>query len=130
MLVALAGVAVATGLPQRIDRERRVSSQGAILPGRRPERHGTAAFLAAGGTLLLHAGIGRPSAVPGRLTRLVAGLACLALALTPALVLASQGPLNRSVKAFKRGDCAKAIDGALDSLEVLGSRPDPFEILG
>ncbi len=246
VLVALAGVAVAARLPQRIDRERRAFSQGAILPGqadlrarlsqrgnngrianwrvaldgfeaeplhgtgagtyrlswererpappfqvtdghslylevaselgwpgllllvvalvtpiavavarlRLPERHATAAFLAAGGTLLLHAGIdwdwempalfiwyfaaggvvlaaapGRPFPVPGRLTRLVAGLACLTLALSPALVFASQGPLNRSVQAFKREDCRTAIDRALESLEVLDSRPEPFEIL-
>ena len=79
---------------------------------RGPERHAYAAFLAAGGALLLHAGIdwdwempalflwffaasgvvlarraGGAAAAPARLTRLLAGLACLALAMTPVLVL-------------------------------------------
>jgi hypothetical protein len=247
VLVVLAGLAVATGAPQRIDRERRAFIQGSILPGqadlrerltqrgnngrlvnwrvaldglraeplhgtgagtyrlswerrrpappfkvndghslyletgaelgwpglllllvalltpmvvavtrlRGPERHAVAAFLAAGGTLLLHAGIdwdweipalfvwffaaggvvlaapaGLPAGVPRRLTRLLAGLACLALLLTPALVVASEAPLSRSVQAFRRGDCRTAIDAALQSLDALDSRPEPFEILG
>jgi cytochrome c-type biogenesis protein CcmH/NrfG len=50
--------------------------------------------------------------------------------LTPALVLASQGPLDRSVQAFKRGDCARATDAALDSLDALPARAEPWEILG
>ena len=122
---------------------------------RRPERHAHAAFLAAGGALLLHAGVdwdwempalfvwflaasgvvlaatgGRAGWVPGRLPRLVAALACLLLALTPGLVLASQGPLTRSVRAFKAGDCRTAIDAALDSRDALGARPEPYEIIG
>jgi hypothetical protein len=120
-----------------------------------PQRHAYAAFLAAGGALLLHAGVdwdwempalfawffaasgvvlaaaGGPAAwVPGRLPRLIAALACLLLALTPGLVLASQGPLTRSVRAFKQGDCRTAIDAALDSRDALGDRPEPYEIIG
>lgn len=122
---------------------------------RTPERHAHAAFLAAGGALLLHAGVdwdwempalflwffaaggvvlaatgGRAGWVPGRLPRLVAALACLLLALTPGLVLASQGPLTRSVRAFKAGDCRTAIDAALDSRDALGARPEPYEVIG
>lgn len=122
---------------------------------RGPERHAYAAFFAAGGTLLLHAGIdwdwempglflwyfaasgvvlaaaGDHAAwVPGRLPRIVAGLACLLLALTPGLVLASQGPLNRSIRAFKQGDCRTAIDAALDSRDALGARAEHYEIIG
>jgi hypothetical protein len=122
---------------------------------RGPERHAYAAFIAAGGTLLLHAGIdwdwempalfvwffgasgvvlasrrGRPAASPPRLTRVVAGLACLGLAVTPALVLQSQDALDRSVRAFQTRDCATAIDAALDSIDALPARAEPFEILG
>ena len=122
---------------------------------RGPEHHAHGAFMAAGGALLLHAGIdwdwempglflwffaasgvvlaaaGDHAAwVPGRLPRIVAALACLLLALTPGLVLASQGPLNRSIRAFKQGDCRTAIDAALDSRDALGARAEPYEILG
>jgi hypothetical protein len=122
---------------------------------RGPERAAHAAFLAAAGALLVHAAIdwdwempavfawffaagaaaaaaaprvARPG--PRRVPRIVAGLACLVLAVTPALVAASQPPLTRGVEAFERGDCAGAIDGALDSLAVLRTRPEPFELLG
>jgi O-antigen ligase len=122
---------------------------------RGPERHAYAAFVAAGGTLLLHAGIdwdwempalfvwffgasgvvlasrrGGSAASPARLTRLVAGLACLGLAVTPALVLQSQAALDRSFRAFQVRDCQTAVDAALDSIDVLPARAEPFEILG
>jgi Tfp pilus assembly protein PilF len=60
----------------------------------------------------------------------VAGLACLGLAVTPALVLQSQDALDRSVRAFQVRDCATAIDAALDSIDALPARAEPFEILG
>jgi hypothetical protein len=60
----------------------------------------------------------------------VAGLACLGLAVTPALVLRSQDALDRSFHAFQRGDCPTAIDAALDSIDALPARAEPFEILG
>jgi O-antigen ligase len=122
---------------------------------RGPERHAYAGFLAAGGALLAHAGVdwdwempalflwfftasgvvlaaagGPVSWAPGRLLRLVAALACLLLAVTPALVLASQAPLTRGLRAFKQGDCRTAVDAALDSRDLLGARPEPYEILG
>jgi hypothetical protein len=125
---------------------------------RRTERHAAGAFLAASVALLLHAGVdwdwelpvlfvwffaaagvvlaagereGRPRArPPARLTRLVAGLACLVLLLSPALVVASQARLDRSVRAFKRGDCVRATGAALDSLSSLAVRAEPWEIVG
>jgi hypothetical protein len=122
---------------------------------RGPERHAAAAFMAAGGALLLHAGVDwdwempalffwyfaasgvvlaarerRPDAIPGRLTRLLAALACLVLMITPALVLVAQRSLDRSTRAFARDDCRTAVDAALDSIEALDVRPEPFEILG
>ncbi|HYM56999.1 MAG TPA: O-antigen ligase family protein [Solirubrobacteraceae bacterium] len=122
---------------------------------RRPERHAAGAFVAAGGGLLLHAGIDwdwempalfawffaasgvvlaardRPeTTAPRRLTRLLAGLACLGLLLTPALVLSSQASLDRAVGAFKEGDCRTAVDASLDSLDRLRVQSEPFEIVG
>ena len=67
---------------------------------------------------------------PRRLTRLLAGLACLLLALTPLTVAVSHLRLNRSVEAFKRGDCATATDAALGSLDALSVQAGAFEILG
>ena len=122
---------------------------------RGPERHAYAAFLAASGALLLHAGIdwdwemsalflwffgasgvvlarraGGEAAVPARLTRVLAGLACLALAITPVLMYRSTRALERSVSAFQAGDCDAAIDGALDSIDALPALAEPFEVLG
>jgi O-antigen ligase len=122
---------------------------------RGPERHAYAAFLAAGSALLLHAGIdwdwempalflwffaatgvvlarraGGVAAAPARLTRILAGLACLALALTPVLIYRSTRALERSVTAFEAGDCVTAVDAALDSIDALPALAEPFEVLG
>jgi hypothetical protein len=124
---------------------------------RGPERHAYAAFLAAAIALLVHAnvdwdwempalfawyfgaagvvlaapaGSARSAPEPRRLTRLVAGLACLLLALTPATVAASQFRLNRSVQAVARGDCTTATDAALSSLDALSVQAEAFEVLG
>jgi len=70
------------------------------------------------------------SAVPGRVPRLLAGLACLLLAITPFLVYRSQAALDRANAGFARGDCATAVDGALDSIQGLGARAEPYELLG
>jgi hypothetical protein len=130
----------------------------AVARGLRGEaRHAHAAVLAAGLALLVHAGIDwdwempalfcwlfvaagcaaarpqRPDAAtpgPARRTRVLAGLAALLLAITPALAFASEQGLRRAQVAFGRGDCAAAIDAALSSAASLGSRPDPFEIVG
>lgn len=62
--------------------------------------------------------------------RVLMALGCLALALVPAQVFRSEGPLRESARAFARGDCATAIDRALRSTEALGVRPEPFIVLG
>ena len=125
------------------------------LPG--PARHAYAAFLAAGITLVLHAQADwdwempvlfvwffgaagtvlalpaeRAARLPGprRLTRLLAGLACLLVAVTPVTVAVSQLRLNRSVTAFNAGDCVNATDAALDSLQALAVQAEAFEVLG
>jgi hypothetical protein len=122
-----------------------------------PERHAHAAFLAAAIVFLVHAGIDwdwempvlfvwflalgamicaapttkvRFRGEPGRVPRIIAGLGCLLLAAAPATVVASQSSLDRATAAFRDADCATAIDGALDSLGTLRSRPEPYELLG
>jgi hypothetical protein len=129
---------------------------GGLRRAWREDRHASAAFLVGGLALLVHAAVDwdwempvlwiwffAAGAVtlarreedalawsPRPLSRLVAGLACLLLALTPAGVALSQARLERGVRAFAHGDCATAADAALDSLQVLGSRPEPYELLG
>jgi hypothetical protein len=129
---------------------------GGLRRAWREDRHAATAFLVAGLGLLVHAGVdwdwempvlwiwflGAGAVTlarredealkwaPGSLSRLVAGLACLLLALTPAGVALSQARLDHGVRAFDRGDCATAADAALDSLDVLGNRPEPYELLG
>jgi hypothetical protein len=66
----------------------------------------------------------------GRMPRIVAALAVLLLAATPALFAYSQPPLDRAVSAFARRDCATAIDAALTATERFGTRPEPWQILG
>lgn len=86
-------------------------------------------LFAAGGMLL--AGDGSDAAkAPPRLARVVAGLMCLVLALTPVFIARSQGALDRSLNAFVRNDCRTAIDAALASVDSLRLRAEPFEILG
>ncbi|MEA2136208.1 MAG: hypothetical protein QOC68_4117 [Solirubrobacteraceae bacterium] len=122
-----------------------------------PGRHAYAAFIAAGVALLAHAMVdwdwempalfvwffgtagailaapaGDAAALPAppRLGRLLAGLACLLVAVTPVTVAIAQGRLNGSVDALQRGDCTRAADKALGSLDLLSVQADPFEVLG
>jgi O-antigen ligase/polysaccharide polymerase Wzy-like membrane protein len=121
-----------------------------------PERHAHGAFVAAGAMLALHAGVDWDWEMPalfvwlfgaggvalaaregsvrwgeiGRTPRIVAALAVLVLALTPALMWLSQGPLERAASAFQRNDCATAIDASLDAIGRFGVRPEPWEVLG
>ena len=121
-----------------------------------PERHAHGAFLAAGLALLVHAAADWDWEMPGvfiwlpclagivcaarqgrtrlaeprRLTRVLAGLGCLLLFVTPGSVALSSPPLDRATRAFRAGDCAVATDAALDSLGTFKARPEPFELLG
>jgi hypothetical protein len=68
--------------------------------------------------------------VPARLTRVLAGLGCLLVLVTPVLVTMSERSLRRADAAFEEGDCPRAIDAALSSAEALSVRPEPYELLG
>jgi hypothetical protein len=65
----------------------------------------------------------------GRTVRVALALGCLVLAVTPALMVRSQTRLDAAATAFEAGDCRRAVDASLDSLQALGGRPEPFEIL-
>jgi O-antigen ligase len=122
-----------------------------------PGRHSHAAFIAASAALLLHAMVdwdwempvlflwffgaagaviaAPPAAVesarePRRLTRLLAGLAILLVAVTPLTVTLSQSRLNRATDALRAGDCNTATNEALASVDALASQAGAFELLG
>ena len=82
------------------------------------------------GGLAIAAPSGTPrSREPASLTRIVAALGCLLLAVTPALAALSQQALDRSVAAYRQGDCTASADAALASISYLSVRPQPFELL-
>ena len=57
------------------------------------------------------------------------GLGCLALAVLPYLVWRSQVHLDDAARAFRRGDCTRTVDQALQANRGLDVRPEPLELL-
>ena len=91
----------------------------------------TGAWLFAAGGICLAAPVGAARLrAPGRVTRIVLGLGCLALALTPFQVMRSQAALDDAAAAFEARDCPRTIDSALSSLGATRSRPEPYLLLG
>ena len=67
----------------------------------------------------------------GRTPRIVAALAVLVLAITPALIVVVAGPARRrAARRWNARDCPTAIDAALTATERFGTRPEPWLILG
>ena len=87
-------------------------------------------FFAAGGLALAAPAAGAAGLGWGTIRRTLAALGCLLLALVPARVFLSEAPLRDSARAFAAGDCATAIDRALDSSARFALRPEPFIVLG
>lgn len=87
-------------------------------------------FFAAGGLALAGPASGAAGLRSGTMGRTLAALGCLLLALVPARVFLSEAPLRDSARAFAAGDCATAVDRALDSTSAFGLRPEPFIVLG
>ncbi|HEV2059273.1 MAG TPA: O-antigen ligase family protein [Solirubrobacteraceae bacterium] len=87
-------------------------------------------FFAAGG-LALAARADRAGGAPsGPIGRAVAVAVCIALAVLPVRIFLSERSLRESARAFAAGDCATAVDRALDSAAALRARPEPFIVLG
>jgi O-Antigen ligase len=68
-------------------------------------------------------------APPGRVLRVSVGIGLLVLAITPFSIARSQRDLNQAVAAVKAGDCTKGTDDALNSIDALKIRPEPYELL-
>jgi hypothetical protein len=67
---------------------------------------------------------------PGRFPRVALGIGCLVLVVSPALVAISQGMLNSAVRNLQAGNCGQASHEALDAIQLLSVRPDPYQVLG
>lgn len=67
---------------------------------------------------------------PGRMTRVALGIGTLVLLVSPALVAISQGMLNSAVRNLQAGNCGAASHEALDAINVLSVRPEPYQVLG
>jgi O-antigen ligase/polysaccharide polymerase Wzy-like membrane protein len=115
-----------------------------------------AAFLAAGATWLVHAGLDWDWEMPvlgiwlfaaagcalarspsrirahwlGRWpARLAVAAGCVLLALTPGYVALSQARLDKAAEAFARGRCGEASQHARDAIAAVSSRAEPYELL-
>ncbi len=133
---------------------------GLALRARGPDRPLFAALLAAWLAWALHAGIdwdweltavslwlfalagaalARPAAAGGdevapRPTPLAlrgaVAAGCVALAVVPALVALSQDHLDRGVRALMAGDCRSGAREAIEAIDLLSGRSQPWELLG
>lgn len=63
-------------------------------------------------------------------TRVTVAVGWLVLAVTPVLIVVSQGRLGDAEAAYDRGDCVTAKDRALSAIAAVAARPEPYEILG
>ena len=88
-------------------------------------------WLAALGGLVLGRADSRatPSLRTVSLTAFVAGAAVVAVTVFPVLVLGSQIRLNEASSAYAAGDCTRADKLARDSIDVLGTRAPPWQIV-
>jgi len=68
-----------------------------------------------------------PPLAPG--SRLLVGVLLLACIPAAGLILLSQRHLERSARAFERGDCRTAEAAAISSIKTLSERPEPYEAL-
>jgi len=62
--------------------------------------------------------------------RLAVAIVCLVVLLVPARLYLSDRSLRDGTLAFERGDCATAVDRALDSIAIFNVRPEPHQLAG
>ena len=73
----------------------------------------------------------RTSSVPaGQRARVPIAVALLITAVTPALLMLSQGHLDTAASAFQTGACNRVESAAVASINVLSVRPQPYQMLG
>ncbi len=64
------------------------------------------------------------------LVRVAGVAACLALAIVPLRLALSDAHLEEAMAMLRHGDCAAATAAAVASNDILGSRPEPFQVIG
>jgi O-antigen ligase len=62
--------------------------------------------------------------------RLLLGIGCLLLAVTPALLYLSQVRLERAANALAANDCGTTISEGLGSISAVDVRPEPYMLVG
>jgi hypothetical protein len=66
----------------------------------------------------------------GRFPRLVGAICVGVLAITPVVIAVSQTHLEKALTAFDANECPASISASLDSINALGVRPEPYELIG
>jgi hypothetical protein len=90
----------------------------------------TAWVFVVGGVALAARASARTGPVMGSRARVPLAAALLVAAVTPALLMLSQAHLQRAADAFEQGNCARASNEAVASIDVLAVRPQPYQIVG
>lgn len=87
-------------------------------------------LFALGGAALASRNHGTPKRGPlSAWVRLPLAALLVLLAVGPYTILSSQAWLDRGEDAFERRDCAAAADAARSSIDALGIRPEPYQLL-
>jgi O-antigen ligase len=90
----------------------------------------TAWFFAIGGAALAGRQSKRRATPMGDRGRIPIAAALLVVAVTPALLMLSQYRLQASARSFDKGNCKSATSDAISSINILGNRPQPYQIVG
>jgi O-antigen ligase len=90
----------------------------------------TAWFFAVGGAALAGRASKRRPKPMGDRGRVPIAAALLVVAVTPALLMLSQYRLQAAAKAFDKGSCRTATREAVSSINILGNRAQPYQIVG
>jgi hypothetical protein len=90
----------------------------------------TAWVFGVGGAALAGRRSKKPPPPMGDRGRIPIAAALLVVAVTPALLMLSQYRLQASAKAFDKGNCKTATREAIASINILGNRPQPYQIVG
>jgi Flp pilus assembly protein TadD len=86
-------------------------------------------FAVGGAALAGRASKRRPTPMGDR-GRIPIAASLLVVAVTPALLMLSQYRLQASAKAFDKGSCRTATREAVSSINILGNRSQPYQIVG
>jgi O-Antigen ligase len=89
----------------------------------------TAWVFAVGGAALA-TGRRTPSAPAGQRARVPIAVALLITAVTPALLMLSQGHLDTAASAFQTGACNRVESASVAAINVLSVRAQPYQMLG